>query len=94
VPGYFIDTSALAKPYHAEVGSQQMEMLEQSQDNCLIVSQLSVIELQSVFAAEVGMGVMIKEALISCVAYFSPTLPLADSRWFCCPVVIFEVLTG
>jgi predicted nucleic acid-binding protein len=53
VPGYFIDTSGLAKLYHTEVGSQQMEMLAQSPDNRLIVSQLSVIELQSVFAAKV-----------------------------------------
>jgi uncharacterized protein len=47
VPGYFIDTSGLAKLYHTEVGSQQMEMLAQSLDNRLIVSQLSVIELQA-----------------------------------------------
>jgi hypothetical protein len=38
VPGYFIDTSALAKLYHAEVGSPQMEMLVQSPDNRLIIS--------------------------------------------------------
>jgi predicted nucleic acid-binding protein len=63
VPGYFIDTSALAKLYHAEVSNQQMEMLAQSQDNRLIVSQLSVIELQSVFAARVRMGVIDQASL-------------------------------
>ena len=63
MPGYFIDTSALAKLYHAEVGSQQMEMLAQSPDNRLIVSQLSVIELQSVFATKVRMGVIDQASL-------------------------------
>ena len=58
MPGYFIDTSALAKLYHAEVGSQKMEMLAQPTDNRLIVSQLSLIELQSVFATKVRMGVI------------------------------------
>ena len=42
-PGYFIDTSALAKLFRAEVGRQQMEMLAQPADNRLTVSQLSVI---------------------------------------------------
>jgi hypothetical protein len=43
VPGYFIDTSAPAKLFRAEVGRQQMEMLAQPADNRLTVSQLSVI---------------------------------------------------
>jgi len=63
VPGYFIDTSALAKLYHSEVGSQQMEMLAQPADNRLVVSQLSVIELQSVFATKVRMGVIDQTSL-------------------------------
>ena len=63
MPGYFIDTSALAKLYHAEVGSPQMEMLVQSPDNRLIISQLSVIELQSVFAAKVRMRVIDQASL-------------------------------
>ena len=49
MPGYFIDTSALAKLYHIEVGSQKMEALAESPDARLIVSQLSLIEIQSVF---------------------------------------------
>jgi predicted nucleic acid-binding protein len=63
VPGYFIDTSALAKLYHAEVGSPQMELLVQSSDNRLIISQLSVIELQSVFAAKVRTRVIDQASL-------------------------------
>ena len=63
MPGYFIDTSALAKLYHAEVGSQPMELLAQSPDDRLIVSQLSAIELQSVFAAKVRTRVIHQESL-------------------------------
>ena len=63
MPGYFIDTSALAKLYHAEAGSPQMEMLVQAPDNRLIISQLTVIELQSVFAAKVRMRVIDQASL-------------------------------
>lgn len=94
MPGYFIDTSALAKLYHAEVGSPQMEMLAQSPDNRLIISQLSVIELQSVFAAKVRMRVIDQASLNQLRGLFFADLPLADSRWSSFPVVIFEVLTG
>lgn len=63
MPGYFIDTSALAKLYHTEVGSQRMEMLAQPTENGLIVSQLSLVELQSVFATKVRMGVIDQASL-------------------------------
>jgi hypothetical protein len=82
VPGYFIDTSALAKFYHAELGSQQMEMLAQVPDNRLIISQLSVIELQSVFATKVRTGVIDQASLDQLRGLFLPTLPLGDLRWF------------
>jgi len=58
VPGYFIDTSALAKLYHLEAGSPQMEALANSADVRLIISQLSLIEIQSVFATKVRTGVI------------------------------------
>jgi hypothetical protein len=46
VPGYFLDTSALAKLYHPEIGSERMESLVQAPGTRLIVSQLSPIEIQ------------------------------------------------
>ena len=58
MPGYFIDTSALAKLYHVEVGSQKMEALATSPGASLIVSQLSLIELQSAFAAKTRMDAL------------------------------------
>jgi len=63
VPGCFLDTSALAKLYHPEIGSDRMESLVQAPGTRLIVSQLSLIEIQSVFAAKVRTGVIDKATL-------------------------------
>jgi predicted nucleic acid-binding protein len=62
VPGYFIDTSALAKLYHTETGSDRMELLVQSSDTRLVISQLSLIEIESVFASKVRTSVIDKAA--------------------------------
>jgi hypothetical protein len=43
-----------------------------------------VIELQSVFATKGRMGVIDQTSLDH--GLFLPTLQLADSRWFWCPV--------
>jgi hypothetical protein len=58
VPGYFFDTSVLAKLYHAETGSGKAEALPADPDARLIISQLSLIEIQSVFATKVRTGVI------------------------------------
>jgi predicted nucleic acid-binding protein len=63
VPGYFVDTSALAKLYHWEVGSERMEALIEAPDARLIISQLSLVEIESVFATKVRTGVIDKAAL-------------------------------
>ncbi|MGA3026110.1 MAG: type II toxin-antitoxin system VapC family toxin [Bryobacteraceae bacterium] len=47
---FFLDTSALAKLYHREPGSDVMErILSQSGNRCLI-SRLSIVEMESVLA--------------------------------------------
>ena len=63
MPGYFLDTSALAKLYHPEIGSERMESLVQAPGTRLIISQLSLIEIQSVFATKVRTGVIDKATL-------------------------------
>ncbi len=60
---YFLDTSALAKLYHREAGSERMESLAQSPDVPLIISELSLIEIESVFATKVRTGAIAKAAL-------------------------------
>lgn len=53
MPGLFLDTSALAKLYHHEIGSDEMEALAARAGVRLIISQLSLVEMQSVFAGKV-----------------------------------------
>src|SRR5580693_3594268 len=51
--GEFLDTSALAKLYHVEAGSERMEALVAVPGIHLIISELTLIEIQSVFARKV-----------------------------------------
>jgi len=55
VPGYFLDTSAFAKLYHQEAGSDFVEHIV-SVSGSALVSRLSVIEIESVFAIHVWTG--------------------------------------
>jgi predicted nucleic acid-binding protein len=50
---YFFDSSALAKHYHAEVGSAKVEELLAEPGARYVVSRLTILELQSVFARKV-----------------------------------------
>ena len=49
----FLDTSALAKVYHQEVGSAFMEQLLLRPDQTDFVSRLGVLEMHSVLAGKV-----------------------------------------
>ena len=63
MPNYFIDTSALAKRYHKENGSDAVDrILEQSGSRSLI-SHLSIVELESVFAIKMRTGEIDQTAL-------------------------------
>lgn len=52
----FLDTSALAKHYHAEVGSAEIDQLWNDQARKLFVSRLSALEIASVFAGKMRAG--------------------------------------
>jgi len=63
LPNYFLDTSALAKRYHKESGSEYMDrILEQSGSRSLI-SHLSIVELESVLAIKTRTGEIDEQAL-------------------------------
>ena len=53
---YFLDSSALAKLYHAEVGSAVVEELVLSSGAAILISRLSAVEVQSAFAGKVRAG--------------------------------------
>jgi predicted nucleic acid-binding protein len=56
VPNIFLDTSALAKLYHRETGSEYVaSLLDPQRENRILVSPLSLIEMESVLATKVHM---------------------------------------
>jgi predicted nucleic acid-binding protein len=56
MPADFLDTSALAKHYHPEVGSAEIDLLWSDPAHGLFVSRLSALEIVSVFAGKVRAG--------------------------------------
>jgi len=56
VPQFFFDTSAFAKRYHLEVGSDRIAAIFQSQNSTFQISNLGVLEAQSAFAMKVRTG--------------------------------------
>ena len=56
--GYFLDTSALAKLYHEELGSDYVERILNQPGSKGIVSRLSLVEMESVFAIKVRTGAL------------------------------------
>ena len=50
---YFFDSSALAKLYHPEVGTPEMDKIVQTPGAQVRISRLTVVELPSAFAIKV-----------------------------------------
>ena len=53
---YFLDTSALAKLYHQEAGSDYMDRVLDEIGSRSLISRLSIVELESVLAIKVRTG--------------------------------------
>ena len=49
---YFFDSSALAKLYHPEVGTPEVDKIVQTPGVQIRISRLTVVELPSVFAIQ------------------------------------------
>jgi predicted nucleic acid-binding protein len=56
MPDHFLDTSALAKHYHPETGTAEVDRLWNDPASRLIISRLSALEIVSVFAGKVRAG--------------------------------------
>ncbi len=56
MPNYFLDTSALAKLYHRESGSEYMDWIVTESGSRSIISRLSIVEIESVLAIKVRTG--------------------------------------
>lgn len=55
---YFLDSSAVGKNYHAEVGTAEVERLLKEPGARHFISRLTVIEVPSIFAGKVRTGVI------------------------------------
>ena len=58
---YFLDSSALAKLYHREIGSDRVDQINQETGRRLLISRLSVVEMQSVLAGKQRAGLVTPE---------------------------------
>jgi len=56
LPGYFLDSSAIGKLYHIELGTPVVQVLATSSDASLYISRLAVVEVPSAFAGKVRSG--------------------------------------
>jgi len=56
LPDYFLDTSALAKRYHKENGSEYMDRILEQPGSRSLISNLSIVELESVLAIKTRTG--------------------------------------
>jgi len=56
LPSYFLDTSALAKLYHKESGSEHMDRLLEQRGSQSLISHLSIVEIESVLAIKMRTG--------------------------------------
>ena len=60
---YFLDTSALAKLYHQETGSDDMDRILEHTGSRSLISRLSIVEFESVLAMKVRSGEIDQPAL-------------------------------
>ena len=63
MPSYFLDTSALAKLYHRESGSEYMDRMLEQRGARSLISHLSIVEMESVLAIKMRTGEIDKAAM-------------------------------
>ena len=67
---YFFDSSALAKRYHPEEGSAQVEAIFREPGRRIITSHPTVIEIRSMIAGKVRSGVLSQAEAMSVTDHF------------------------
>ena len=67
---YFLDSSALAKLYHPEVGTGAVDAMVTAAGNEIRISRLTVVELPSVFAIKVRTQVISRDDALALLRQF------------------------
>ncbi len=65
MPRYFFDTSALAKLYRNEIGSDFVDRIFSEPGSLHIISRLAIVEMESVFALKVRAGEIDQQAALT-----------------------------
>jgi uncharacterized protein len=68
MPRYFLDSSALVKRYHPEVGTSFVESLFDQATNRFLISRLAIVELHSCFARLIRGQVLTEEIFRELIA--------------------------
>lgn len=71
---YYFDSSALTKLYHQEEGYAQVAALFGEYGRRIIISHLTVVEIRSVFAGKVRMGVLSQAEAVELTNHFKADL--------------------
>jgi len=74
---YFWDTSALAKYYHIELGSDYVESLLQSAEHRHFVSEVTLVEMLSITAARCDVATSMKATFLCFGRCFSRTCKIS-----------------
>ncbi|MGA2577842.1 MAG: PIN domain-containing protein [Bryobacteraceae bacterium] len=85
VADYFLDTSALTKRYHKENGSDYMDRILEQPGSRSVLSNLTIIELESVLALKIRTGEINPESLETARRRFRAILR-SDGSWSASPV--------
>jgi len=77
---YFLDTSALVKRYHQEVGTEVIDKIFGEEDKELFISDLSIIEFHSAIALKVRTREISRDAFSHLIGLFSNELDVGLYR--------------
>nr|CBH37369.1 conserved hypothetical protein [uncultured archaeon] len=77
---YFLDTSALVKRYHQEVGTDTIDKIFGEEGKVLFISDLSIIEFHSAIALKVRTREISRDALFHLIGLFSNELDMGLYR--------------
>ena len=77
---YFLDTSALVKRYHQEVGTDIIDKIFREEDKELFISDLSIIEFHSAIALKVRTREISRDAFSHLIGLFSNELDIGLYR--------------
>lgn len=76
--GWFFDSSALAKRYHPETGTEKVDQIVGTTGNRIFVSELVLIEMPSAFAIKVRTGLIGREDAQRALAQFGDDIAVGS----------------